>query len=181
MTSSDTSEASIATHVGASGRTIGRPTFNPASTPGNTRVIFRMVRRKWLDPRPGVFHRRPKPPNCPTRRWSPARHFGRFVPGKGGSAQDRSRTEHRNQTRVPGVFISYHGACRRLAILQKTQTHHRRHDDDNDPRQKKRPVRDRAPHSARGMCGQWTWRGCGARLARALVRVVRHAERRRGI
>ena len=96
-------------------------------------------RHQWLDPRPGVFHRRPKPPNCPTRRWSPARHFGRFVPGKGGSAQGRSRTEHRNQTRVPGVFISYHGACRRLAILQKTQTHHRRHDDDNVPRQKNAP------------------------------------------
>ena len=161
-----------------------RPDQNPremASQPGPGGPWPTFPGQRWLDPRPGVFHRRPKPPNCPTRRWSPARHFGRFVPGKGGSAQGRSRTEHRNQTRVPGVFISYHGACRRLAILQKTQTHHRRHDDDNDPRQKKRPVRDRAPHSARGMCGQWTWRGCGARLARALVRVVRHAERRRGI
>ena len=65
----------------------------------------------------GVFHRKPKPSNCPTRRRSPARNFGPFVPGKGGSAQGRSRMEHRNQTRVPGVFISYHGACRRLALL----------------------------------------------------------------
>ena len=71
----------------------------------------------WLVPRPGVFYRRPKPANCPTWRRSPARHFGRFVPGKDGPAQGRSRTEHRTQTRVPGVFISYHGACRRLALL----------------------------------------------------------------
>ena len=53
----------------------------------------------------------------PDWRRSPARHFGPFVPGKDGSAQDRSRMEHRNQTRVPGVFVSYHGACRRLALL----------------------------------------------------------------
>ena len=63
------------------------------------------------------IYRRPKPPNCPTWRWSPARSFGRFVPGKGGLAQGRSRTEHRNQTRVPGLFICYHGACRRLPLL----------------------------------------------------------------
>ena len=48
---------------------------------------------------------------------APARPFGRFVPGKGGLAQGRSQTERRNQTRVPGVFISYHGACRRLPLL----------------------------------------------------------------
>ena len=60
-----------------------------------------------------------------------------FVPGEGGMAQDRSRMEHKNKRRVPGVFISYHGAYRRLALLWKTQTHHRRHDDDNDPRHTK--------------------------------------------
>ena len=38
------------------------------------------------------------------------------------------------------------------------------------PETKKRPVYDRAPHPAREMCGQWTWRGCGARLARARAR-----------
>ena len=70
----------------------------------------------WLDPRPGVFYRRPKPPNCPTRRWSPARPFCRFVvPGEGGTAQCRSQTERKNKRRAPGVFISYHGSCRRLA------------------------------------------------------------------
>ena len=80
-------------------------------------AVVRLVRVVWLDPWPGVLHRGPKPANCPTRRRSPARHFGPFVPGKGGSAQGRSRMEHRNQIRVPGVFISYHGACRRLALL----------------------------------------------------------------
>ena len=148
-------------------------------------------RAVWLDPRPGVFHRRPKPPNCPTRRWSPARHFGRFVPGKGGSAQGRSRTEHRNQTRVPGVFISYHGACRRLAILQKTQTHHRRHDDDNDPRQKKTPrARSRAPFRAWNvwpvdMAGLWCSsraraRSCGVSRREAHGRLKDKPPQRRG-
>ena len=42
-------------------------------------------------------------------------------------------------------------------------------------------VRDRAPRPARRLHGQWAWRGCGARLARALVRVVCHAERRTGV
>ena len=99
----------------------------------------------WLDPRPGVFHRqKTQTTKLPDPAVVARTPFGRFVPGKGGSAQGRSRTEHRNQTRVPGVFISYHGACRRLAIPQKTQTHHRRHDDDNDPRQQKQTPRARS-------------------------------------
>ena len=92
----------------------------PPSPPGGACVVdhARRSSTRWLVPQPGVFHRRPKPSNCPIWRWSPARHFGRFVPVKGGSAQGRSWTEHRNQTRVPGLFISYyHGACRRLPLL----------------------------------------------------------------
>ena len=107
-----------------------------------------------------------------------------FVPGEGGMAQDRSRMEHKNKRRVPGVFISYHGASRsrRLALLGRRPEHTTDDTTTTTTRdEKQRPVRDRAPRPAHGMCEQWTWRGCGARLARTLVRVVRHAERRGGV
>ena len=91
---------------------------NPIQTTQQQRKgAFNERRRRWLVPCPGVFYRRPKSGKCLASRWSPARPFGRFVPGKGGSAQGRSRTEHINKPRMPGVFISYHGACRRLPLL----------------------------------------------------------------
>ena len=93
----------------------------------------------------------------------------------------KNQNTTKNETRFSLVPRGFSYILVYVGPSAEPQPHHRRHDDDNDPRQKKRPARDRAPHPARGMCGQWTWRGCGARLARALVRVVRHAERRRGI
>ena len=60
-----------------------------------------------------LFYRRPKPANCPTWRWSPARPFCRFVPppGEGGTAQGRSRTEHK---------IKINAECRRVCLFPTT-------------------------------------------------------------
>ena len=73
--------------------------LDPAKVIGSMQYAASSCR--WLVPQPGVFHRRPKPSNFPTWRWSPARPFGRFVPGKGGLAQGRSRTGHRKNQQTP--------------------------------------------------------------------------------
>ena len=68
--------------------------------------------------------------------WSPVKLTGRFL--------------HDQE-----IFLSARSQRGNLGTHARTQTHHRRHDDGDDPRDGSRLIRDRAPRPARGMCVQW--------------------------